>query len=271
MRFIGRSTRIFVTAGLVAATAPLAAQRGPAPSRTLLPADVIALACAPTLVFTPPSPSLLVTGGQDSFTHHSYGPGDLITINGGTDNGIEVGQEYFVRRVQPARAPVSRMNPASVRTAGWVRVYAVDRTMSLVTVSHACDTLDVGDYLEPYVVPHVPLADANPPKPQHENYGHIMLGTDRRMAFAKDDFFVIDRGSDHGVTIGERVIIYRDKRRTEQANKSSENLLPKGIVPEFLYELGEAVVVDVKPEMSTLKATVARDALLAGDFVALRK
>jgi hypothetical protein len=187
------------------------------------------------------------------------------------DNGIEVGQEYFVRRTQPARAPISRANPAAVRTAGWVRVYAVDKTMSLVTVSHACDTLDVGDYLEPFVLPQVPVADVNPPKPQHENYGHVMLGTDRRTVFAKDDFFVVDRGSDHGVTVGERVIIYRDKRHLETANKSSENVLPKNIVPEFLYELGEAVVVDVKPEMSTLKATLARDAILAGDYVALRK
>jgi hypothetical protein len=30
-------------------------------------------------------------------------------------------------------------------------------------------------------------------------------------------------------------------------------------------------VVDVKPEMSTLKVTLSRDAMLAGDYVALRK
>jgi hypothetical protein len=219
-----------------------------------------------------PSPSLLITGGQASFTKHSYAPGDLITINAGTDNGIEVGQEYFVRRVQPARASISRANPATVRTAGWVRVYAVDKTMSLVTVTHTCaDTLDVGDYLEPLVLPEVPVADANPPRPQRENYGHIMLGADRRAAFARDDFFVVDRGSDHGVTIGERVIIYRDKRRMEGVEHAPSTALPKDVVPEFLYELGEAVVVDVKPETSTLKATLARDAFLSGDYVALRK
>ena len=272
MRLMERSTRIFLTAGLLAASAPLAAQRGEAPVMTHLPADVIALACAPTIVFEPPSPSLLITGGQDSFTRHAYGPGDLITINGGSDNGVEVGQEYFVRRMQPGRAArVSRANPAGVQTSGWVRVYAVDKRMSLVIVTHACDTLDVGDYLEPYVEPQVPIADANPPKPQRENYGHIMLGADRRTVFGQGDFFVIDRGSDHGITLGERVIIYRDKRKLEEANKSSENLLPKGIVPEFLYDLGEAVVVDVKPEMSTLKVTLSRDAMLAGDYVALRK
>ena len=271
MRLIGRSTRIFAIAGLLAVSAPLAAQLGPPPAMTHLSRDVIELACAPTLTFEALSPSLLITGGQDSFTRHAYGPGDLITINAGSDNGIEVGQEYFVRRAQPARAPISRANPAPIRTAGWVRVYAVDNKMSLVTVSHACDTLDIGDYLGPFVLPEVPAPDANPPKQQRENYGHVMLGTDRRTSFAKDDFFVMDRGSDHGVTVGERVIIYRDKGLMERANKSNDNMLPKDIVPEFLFELGEAFVVDVKPEMSTLRVTLARDAIVAGDYVALRK
>ena len=50
MRLMERSIHIFVTAGLLAASAPLAAQRGEAPVTTHLPADVIALACAPTLL-----------------------------------------------------------------------------------------------------------------------------------------------------------------------------------------------------------------------------
>jgi hypothetical protein len=269
MNFLGRSTRIFVI-GLMAA-APLSAQQRLSPGMSHLPEDVLSMACAPTLAFEAPSPSLLITGGVDSFLRHSYGPGDLITINAGTDNGIEVGQEYFVRRVQQGRSGISRANPATVKTSGWVRVYAVDKTMSLVSVSHTCDILNVGDYLEPFVLPRIPVADANPPRPQRENYGHVMLGTDRRTVFSKDDFFVIDRGSDHGVTLGERVIIYRDKRQVEKANKSSENVFPKNIVPEFLYELGEAVVIEVKPEISTLKATRARDAFQTGDLVALRK
>ena len=39
----------------------------------------------------------------------------------------------------------------------------------------------------------------------------------------------------------------------------------------FLFELGEAVAVDVGPESSTLQATMSRDAFLVGDYVALMK
>jgi len=273
MALTGHSTRIVLTAVLLAAGAPLLAQKGPAPAMTHLDGDVIGLACAPSLTFEQPAPSLLLTGGQDATTRHSYGPGDLITINGGSDNGIEVGQEYYVRRVQaPRGSRISRATPATIKTTGWVKVYAVDKTMSLVTVSHACDTMNLGDYLEPFSVPQPPAPDVNPPKPQKENYGHILLGTDRRTMFAKNDFFTVDRGSDHGVAIGARFIIYRDKRRTETLRLSAMKELPPTIVsPEFLFEMGEAVVVHVTPEVSTLKALNARAAFWTGDYVALRK
>ena len=273
MSLTPRPTLAILTAALLAAATPLLAQRGPAPEMTHMPADVIAQACAATLAFDRPMAALLITGGQDASTRHAYGPGDLVTINAGSDNGIEVGQEYYVRRLQPPRGTsISRATPASIRTAGWVRVYAVDKTMSLVTVSHACDVINVGDYLEPFTLPQPPVPDVNPPKPQKENYGHILIGTDRRTMFAKNDFFTVDRGSDHGVTVGSRFMIFRDKRRMETQHMSAIKDLPDEIItPEFLFEMGEAVVVDVKPETSTLRALFSRDAFLSGDYVALRK
>ena len=274
MRNPGRSTRVLMTAALLAAGGSLLAQTGPAPTSTHLAAEVIALACGTTLAYQVPAPSLLVTGGQDASTRHMFHAGDLVTINGGSDNGIEVGQEYYVRMVQgEGGSGISRATPATIRTAGWVRVYAVDKTMSLVTISHACDTpIEIGEYLEPFTVPVVPIPDANPAKPQKENYGHILVGTDRRTMFAKNDFFTIDRGTDHGVTLGARYVIYRDKRRTETAKLPITTELPDAITtPEFLYELGDAVVVDVKPESSTLMATSSRSAFLSGDYAAIRK
>jgi hypothetical protein len=144
-----------------------------------------------------------------------FRPGDLVTINGGSDNGIEVGQEYYVRRVQaPARHSMSRDTPATSEPRLGPRLrrrqddVAGDdftrlrlRWRSAITWSRSRAAADA--------------PDANPPKPQRDNYGHILIGSDRRTMFAKNDFFTVDRGSDHGVTLGARFIIYRDKRRTE--------------------------------------------------------
>jgi hypothetical protein len=241
---------------LLTAIAPAAAQRGPAPETTHLSADVLALACMPTLTYGLPPMPLRVTGGQDSFVRRVYGPGDLVTINAGLDNGIEVGQEFYARRVQLQNSRmVTRGAPGVIRTTGWIRVYAVDDRMALATITHACDTIETGDYLEPFVLPAVPPVAADAPRPQRENYGRILIGSDRRTSFGRGDFMIVDRGSDHGVTPGSQFVVYRDKRQAEN----------------FLYELGEAVAVDVKPETSTLRVTLSRDAFRAGDYVALRK
>ena len=148
-------------------------------------------------------------------------------------NGIEVGQEYYVRRLQvDHRAPISRNTPATIRTTGWIKVYAVDDDMSLATITHACDTIEVDDYLEPFKLPVVPTVSKDRPKPERDNYGKVLVGTDRRTSFGKGDYFVINRGSDHGIEVGSQFVLYRDKKQAEN----------------FLFEIGEGIATEVKAE-----------------------
>ena len=250
-------TRVAATAALLTAlTSTATAQKAPVPTSTGLPEDVLALVCAPTSRYDMPDQSLRVTGGQDTGKRRSYFPGDFVTINGGRENGIEPGQEYYVRRLQmQANQRPSRETPANIRTSGWIKVYAVDDQLSLATIVHACDSIDVHDYLDPFVMPVVPKMSAETAKPQRDNYGRILFAADYRQAFGKGDFFMINRGSDHGVAPGDRFVVYRDKKQVEN----------------FLYDLGEAVAVDVKADTATLQAVVSRDAFMPGDYVAPRK
>jgi hypothetical protein len=244
--------------GLLAATSLARAQRGPAATSPHLSPEVLSLACSPSAALEAPAMPLRITGGQDSFARRIYAPGDLVTINAGVKNGIEVGQEYYVRRLQrDSPAPISRENPATIRTTGWIKVYAVDERdqLSLATITHACDTIEVGDYLEPFKLPIVPTVSKNRPKPERDNYGKVLVGTDRRTSFGKGDYFVINRGSDHGIEVGSQFVLYRDKKQAEN----------------FLYEIGEGVATEVKPEMATVQVTVSLDAIESGDYVALRR
>jgi hypothetical protein len=250
------SVSLWLVSSVLAAAIPSAAQRAPTPDPVNLPPEVLSLACAPTLTFEEPPTPLRVTGSQNSSIHKNFAPGDLITINAGTDNGIEVGQLYYTRRAVPReKRSISRDNPAVIQTTGWLRIYAVDKQMSLATISYPCDAIHLYDYLEPFVLPIVPTVSSDRVSPQRDNYGRVMVGNDNRRSFAKGDYFVVDRGSDHGVTPGSRFIVYRD-------NLTWGN---------FLFELGEAVAVDVRPESSTLQATMSRDAFLVGDYVALMR
>lgn len=252
------TSRIFaaVAVAAVLASATLAAQRGPAAAAANLPAEVIALACAPRGAMEMPSTPLRVVGGQDSEIRHSHAPGDLITINAGSQNGIEVGQEYYTRRVIiEKREKISPTTPATVVTTGWIRVWAVDDMWSLATITHACETVDIDDYLDPFILPAMPTFASNKPKPERDNYGRVLSGESRRRLFGKGDFFLLDRGSNQGVKPGSQFVVYRNKQQSLN----------------FLYDLGEAVAVEVKPDSSTLQVTVSRDAIREGDLVAIRK
>jgi len=74
-------------------------------------------------------------------------------------------------------------------------------------------------------------------------------------AFDTGDFFILDRGSDQGVTVGTRFVLYRDKE----------------LSGNFLYTIAEAVATSVQPEVATLQVRVSRDAVLEGDYVATRR
>ncbi len=249
---------VFLTAGacVLAAALPASAQRGPAPTPLALPPEVLSLACAPTLSYELPTATLWVSGGQESVPLTSHAPGDLVTINAGTRQGIAVGQEYYTRRplvMTPGK--VSRSNPATIRTTGWIRVWAVDEDMSLATISNACETVDTGDYLEPFVLPTVPTPSTATGKPERGNYASVLSGQDRRTAFGVNDYLLIDRGSSQGVSLGARFVLYHDQR------------VPKN----FLFEIGEAVVVNVQSDTATLRVVRAIDAIAAGDYAGMRK
>jgi len=250
------SVSVWLAVCALLAPALSAGQRAPTPDPVNLPPEILSLACAPTLTFEAPPTPIRVTGSQNSSIHRNFAPGELITINAGTDNGIDVGQMYYTRRAVPReRRPISRDNPANIQTSGWLRIYAVDRTMSLATIAYPCDAIHLDDYLEPFVLPTLPTVSADRPPAQRGNYGRVMVGNDNRRSFSKGDYFVVDRGSDHGVARGAQFVVYRD------------NLTPGN----FLFEIGEAVAVDVRSESSTLQATLSRDGFRVGDYVAIRK
>jgi len=243
-------------AALVPFAAPAAAQTGPAWAATHIPTEVLGQACAPFAVSEIPAVPLRVTGGQSIEVRASAAPGELITINAGRANGMQVGQEFFVRRVLKDRDQVvSRATPGTVQTAGWIRLYAIDEEMSLATIVHACDAVLVGDYLEPFALPVVVPRGEKKGKPERDNYGRVLPGKDRRRTYATGDFIVIDRGRDHGIAPGSQFVIYHDKK--EAGN--------------FLYEVGEAVAVEVRDNSATLNVTLSRTAVSADDYVSMRK
>ena len=262
-------------ASLVAAAA--SAQTPPAPSTDteVMPPPAWAfndVACAPALLPEKYDkknvPQLRVVGVQDPAIRELLGPGDTLVISGGSNAGLEAGQRFFVRRVVAATAVFGPAPRATIHTAGWVQILGVDTTVSTATVMHACDGILFDDYLEPYVAPMIAARPLPGSMPVYDNMGRIVTGIEGLHTAGAGNVMTIDRGSNSGVVLGQRYIVFRDKRdqHIETVGRSKPFALVANNAP--LVEVGEVLVVAVRADDATVQVVASRDAIAHGDLIA---
>lgn len=203
---------------------------------------------------TLPVPSLAIAGVQKADNRNGMSPGDVAVLAAGTPQGIAVGQRFLARRPHGrARTFLDETGWAGVHPTGILTVTAVDDRFALARVDQACDTVDVGDHLEPLAVPELPVAAPAGGRADFADRAQVIFGKDRRLVFGDGDLFSIDRGSSNGVTPGRRIAIYRDR----------QNGLP-------LVELGEAVIVDTQADTSRAVLVRVSDMVQSGDIAVLK-
>jgi hypothetical protein len=228
------------------------------------------LACAPSLrTGEPPadeSPRLRVVGVQD-ITHRSLlAAPDVLVISGGSNAGIQAGQRYFVRRIMTTKTNDDL--PATIHTAGWIQILGVDTMVSTATIVHSCDGILLDDYLEPFVEPTVPAHPLAGSVPQYGNMGRIVTGIEGLHDAGVGNYVTIDRGSNAGVVVGERYLVFRDKRDHMVETTGRSDTFAAAVKQAPLVEIGEVLVVAVRPDDATVRVTVAKTAVLTGDLIA---
>jgi len=215
------------------------------------------LSCADVPTYSEPRPAhrLVAAHEADAKLRRSFSAPDTLMIPGGTSAGLQVGQQYFVRRLllSPTRQKPAADAPGMVHTAGWVTVVGSDSFAALARIDHACDGFLKGDYLEAFTPAPMPTAVAAPGTQSFDQMGQLLFGNDGRRSFANGDIIVVNRGSQHGLTAGARLGIFRDVR-------SGGPLVP----------VGQAIVLTVGEDTATVIADRVRDALAAGDWVGLQ-
>ena len=176
-----------------------------------------------------------------------YTTGATIAVDGGALNGLEVGQNLVVRHYfkVPKRAGTDSTGEHS---AGLVQLVAVSERSSMAVVVYACDLLRAGDFLasfrpEPIRSPE-PRGTPNFGDPARILFGDegLVLGAPRRM-------MVIDRGSGHGIRVGQRVTLFRRD----------------GGKPEVV---GDAIVVATRTDSATIRVERVNDVVSTGDLAA---
>jgi hypothetical protein len=215
------------TALVLAVAAPVWAQTPPVLGpKTIMPAHVM---CTDVHVPALPDRRLQIKGPHHSEIRSIIGEGETVVIGRVAEDGMAVGQRYLVRRIpfgSPSEVPEGGVLP--VQTKGWLTVTAVDEVNVLARIDHSCDSIEPTDFLEPYVEPALPTASVSNAPPDFAERLEILTGVDRRAVFGGGDTFSIARGSEHGVVVGGRYAIYRDRKNGRP-----------------LTHIGEAVVADV--------------------------
>jgi hypothetical protein len=215
------------------------------------------LSCADLPTYSEPRPThrLLAAHEGDAKLRRAFAAPDMLAIPGGTSAGLQVGQQFFVRRLltSPNHEKPSVDTPGMVHTAGWVTVVGSDEFAALARIDHACDGFLKGDYLEPFVAVPLPAAVATQGAPKFDDMGQLLFGNDGRRSFANGDLIIINRGSQHRVTAGARLGIFRDTRTGGP-----------------LVLVGQGIVLTVGGDTATVIADRVRDVLLTGDWVGLQ-
>ena len=179
-----------------------------------------------------------------------YTMGAQVIIDGGMLNGLEVGQNLVVRHYFRVRglAPTDTMGEHS---AGLVQIVAISERSSIAEVIYACDELRKGDFLASFNPE--PIRPPDPPGvPDFRDAARILFADEGQILGAPRRLMVIDRGSEHGVRVGQRMTLFRRQGRG-------------GRSPEIT---GDAIVVSVRIDSATIRIERVNDAIASGDFAA---
>ena len=176
-----------------------------------------------------------------------YTTGASIAVDGGALNGLEVGQNLVVRHYfkVPRRAGTDSTGEHS---AGLVQLVSVSERSSMAVVIYACDLLRAGDFLASFTPEPV-----RPPErrgtPDYGDAARILFGDEGLILAAPRRLMVIDRGSGHGIRVGQRLTLFR-----REAGK-----------PEIT---GDAIVVATRIDSATIRVERVNDVVSPGDLAA---
>jgi hypothetical protein len=223
-----------------------------------LSVDEKALACAPSLTVVPdkaPVHALRILGAQDLVARSLLGPRDLVVVNAGLGAGLQLNQQYVIRRAHEFGRP-RKGQLQTIHTTGWLRIIAVNDMTAIAQIEQVCDGVVAGDYLEPFeaTAPLPASSDSTPGALDFSALARVVFGDEERRMAAPGDFMMIDRAS-APLAPGTRVAVYRD-------------LMTTGVP---LVAIAEGVIVSMPNGSPVMRIITARDAVRSGDYVVPRR
>jgi hypothetical protein len=196
-----------------------------------------------------PLPDIQIIGGERMNEKSVFSDSDVIYINKGSADGLEIGQLFLTIGL---RAKVGKLGTVMERH-GRARVVRLEDRMATAKVEKGCGTVRVGDFLIPFeedageIGRDLGFGDMDPNASRHGKV--IYVENDFHIA-ATGQWALIDMGRQHCVQIGDQLNVFHRAK------------------PDLPREaIASAIVIDVRGATSTIKILGARDAVDIGSEV----
>jgi hypothetical protein len=176
------------------------------------------LYCAGFIQYAPAQLRPEIVGGEEEQEQRVYAEGDFVFINAGADQGVRLGQEFAI--VRPRGAMTSKFTTKK----GWLGVYMLELgrlrvtnvkdRVSVAQVTNSCETILLGDLLQPVNNRVAPLERADVAldrfsDPTGKQKGRIVMARHAREMVTENQIVYIDLGAEDNVKAGDYLTIYR--------------------------------------------------------------
>jgi hypothetical protein len=191
-------------------------------------------------------PDIRIIGAERQNEKGQFEDGDLIYIDKGAADGLEIGQLFMTVGL---RAKVDKIGTVMERH-GRARIVRLDDRMASARVEKGCGRIIIGDFLVPYeegegeIGRDLGYGDMDPNASKHGNV--IYIENDFHIS-GSGQWALINMGRQHCVQIGDQLNIFH------QAAPG----LPR-------EAFASAIIIDVRGATSTIKILSARDAVDIG-------
>jgi len=249
-----------------------------------------------------PRDTFVITG-EESNVRVIFNEGDNVFVNKGADQGVKVGDEFFVVRNVKDTGGIewTKWQNSILRKMGTVwedegrlRVTTVHKDVSIAVIEHGCSYIQRGDIVLPFTErPAPPIKSA-------ADFDHFAPADGKAMAMVvtgkyfqqevgREDVVYVNLGSGQGVKVGDYFRIFRytgTQNETAyqtpryafdmESGYSIADVHGFGSVPKRYNwsnvpreAVGEGVVLRTGPDSATVLITFSLREIYAGDYVEL--
>jgi hypothetical protein len=186
-------------------------------SRSVAVAGSNNLYCAGYVQTAPVNNDTKIVGAENEQDQFVYAQSQNLYVNMGANKGVQVGDMFTV--IRPRGKVRTRWTEKDnlgfyVQEVGALEVIRVKAEVSVVRVKTSCDTILMGDLIQPAQQRTSPLY-ANRPAldlfgdPSGKAMGRIFMARDNQEMPAREQIVYVDLGADNNVQIGDYLTIFR--------------------------------------------------------------